>query len=189
MGLPRTVGLGRARRRLARPCPAWRSPPYPRRRGGLRLRDPRCGQPFSKDSGCVLGHRVDPVGGHTLDRDHGRACLGRPRVNVRWMWAAGLAVAAAAAVSTAHGSYEVAHAAGVPTPVAALYPAIGDGLALVAYATTARLEPAARRYAWAVVVLAAGMSGIAQASWLAGGLHAVPAPLRFGIGAWPAVAA
>lgn len=110
-------------------------------------------------------------------------------MNPRWMWAAGLAVAGAAAVATAHGSYEVARAAGVPLPVATLYPAIGDGLALVAYATTTRLHDSGRRYAWTVVTLAAGLSGIAQAAWLAGGVRSVPTSLRFGVGAWPAVAA
>jgi hypothetical protein len=105
------------------------------------------------------------------------------------MWAAGLTVAAAAAVATAHGSFQVARAAGVPAPVALLYPAITDGLALVAYATTTRLAETGRRYAWSVVVLAAGLSGIAQAAWLAGGVHATPAALRLGVGAWPATAA
>jgi hypothetical protein len=42
-------------------------------------------------------------------------------------------------------------------------------------------------------VVAAGLSGIAQATWLAGGLTAsaagAPAALRFGVGAWPAIAA
>ncbi|MQA12835.1 MAG: hypothetical protein GEV09_01330 [Pseudonocardiaceae bacterium] len=116
------------------------------------------------------------------------------------LWLPGLLVALAAAVATAHGLYEVAHAAGAPAPIAGLYPLITDGLALVAYATTARLSGTGRRYAWAVVVLAAGLSGLAQASYLAGslptagaGLGAAPAPapaaLRFGVGAWPAVAA
>ena len=46
------------------------------------------------------------------------------------------------------------------------------------------------RYAWAVVVTAAGLSGLAQAVYLASGatLDATPT-LRFGIGAWPALAA
>jgi hypothetical protein len=110
-------------------------------------------------------------------------------MSARWMWAAGLAVALAAAVATAHGSFEVACAAGVPAPVALLYPAITDGLALVAYATTTRLAEGGRRYAWSVVVLAAGLSGIAQAAWLAGGLHGTPVALRLGVGAWPATAA
>lgn len=105
------------------------------------------------------------------------------------VWTAGLVVAAAAAIATAHGLYEVARAAGTPTPIAALYPLITDGLALVAYATTTRLDPRGRRYAWTIVVLAAGLSGLAQAAFLAGGVHAVPAWLRFGIGAWPATAA
>src|SRR6185503_16308286 len=57
------------------------------------------------------------------------------------------------------------------------------------YAATARLTGSAARYAWAVVVAAAGLSGLAQAAWLAAdGLAAAPL-LRFGIGAWPAFAA
>ena len=88
------------------------------------------------------------------------------------------------------GSTRSPLAARVPAGIAWLYPLITDGLALVAYAATARLTGAGRRYAWAVVVLAAGLSGLAQASYLAGGatLDAPPA-LRFGVGAWPAVAA
>src|SRR4051812_39296598 len=105
------------------------------------------------------------------------------------VWMAGLVVATAAAVATAHGLYEVASATGTPTPIAALYPLITDGLALVAYATTTRLDPRGRGYAWTIVVLAAGLSGLAQAAYLAGGVHAAPAWLRFGVGAWPALAA
>lgn len=107
------------------------------------------------------------------------------------IWLPGLAVALGAAVATAHGLYEVAVAARVPAGIAWLYPLITDGLALVAYAATARLHGHARRYAWAIVVLAAGLSGLAQASLLAGHAAplAAPAALRFGVGAWPAVAA
>lgn len=106
------------------------------------------------------------------------------------IWLPGLLVAVGAAVATAHGLYEVAAAAGVPPVIAWLYPLITDGLALVAYAATARLDGSARRYSWTVVVLAAGLSGLAQASHLAGGVGTVaPASLRFGVGAWPAVAA
>jgi hypothetical protein len=98
-------------------------------------------------------------------------------------------VACGAAVATAHGLYEVALAARVPVAIAWLYPLITDGLALVAYAATARLSGSSVRYAWAVVVIAAGLSGLAQASWLAAdGLAAAPV-LRFGVGAWPAIAA
>ncbi|MGD9525164.1 MAG: hypothetical protein AB7V44_00075 [Pseudonocardia sp.] len=107
------------------------------------------------------------------------------------VWLPGLAVAVGAAIATAHGLYEVAVASRVPEPLAWLYPLITDGLALVAYAATARLQGSAARYAWIVVVVAAGMSGLAQAAFLAGdaGALAAPAWLRFGIGAWPAVAA
>jgi hypothetical protein len=120
------------------------------------------------------------------------------------IWIAGLLVAVGAAVATAHGLYEVAVAARVPAVIAWLYPLITDGLALVAYAASARLHGSAARYAWSVVVLAAGLSGLAQAMFLASDAHtpaaapgveaAVPvfeasAVLRFGVGAWPAVAA
>jgi hypothetical protein len=111
------------------------------------------------------------------------------------VWVAGLLVATGAGVATAHGLYQVAVAARVPAGIAWLYPLITDGLALVAYAATARLRDVrGRRYAWTIVVVAAGLSGIAQATWLAGGLTATagagaPAALRFGVGAWPAIAA
>ena len=110
---------------------------------------------------------------------------------MRWViWLPGLAVAVGAAVATAHGLYEVAHAARVPQPIAWLYPLITDGLALVAYAATARLTGSGARYAWAVVVLAAGLSGLAQAVFLASDSMVEASPVvRFGVGAWPAVAA
>ncbi|GAA4554280.1 hypothetical protein [Pseudonocardia xishanensis] len=111
-------------------------------------------------------------------------------MTARAIWLPGLAVAVGAAAATAHGLYEVAVASRVPAGIAWLYPLITDGLALVAYAATARLTGSAARYAWAVVVVAAGLSGLAQAVYLAAeqGLEASPA-VRFGIGAWPAVAA
>ena len=55
------------------------------------------------------------------------------------IWLPGLVVALGAAVATAHGLFEVATAARVPAGIAWLYPLITDGLALVAYAATARL--------------------------------------------------
>ena len=91
---------------------------------------------------------------------------GRRRVVRAVVWLPGLVVALGAAVVTAHGLYEVALAAGVPAGIAWLYPLITDGLALVAYAATTRLHAAAARYAWSVVVLAAGLSGLAQAALL-----------------------
>jgi hypothetical protein len=113
-----------------------------------------------------------------------------PAGRARWIvWAAGLVVALGAGIATAHGLYEVALAAGTPTVLAWLYPLITDGLALVAYATTTRLAESGRRYAWTVVVTAAGLSGLTQASYLAGGVASAPPPLRFAIGAWPAIAA
>ncbi|MDD7967790.1 hypothetical protein [Actinomycetospora lemnae] len=106
------------------------------------------------------------------------------------LWLPGLAVALGAAIATAHGLFEVAVAARVPTSIAWLYPLITDGLALVAYGATARLRGRPARYAWTVVVTAAGLSGLAQAAYLAGGPTVEVAPaLRFGVGAWPAIAA
>jgi hypothetical protein len=105
------------------------------------------------------------------------------------VWVAGLAVALGAGVATAHGLYEVAIAAGTPRVLAWLYPLITDGLALVAYSTTTRLAESGRRYAWSVVVIAAGLSGLTQAGYLAGGVAQAPPLLRFAIGAWPAIAA
>jgi hypothetical protein len=131
--------------------------------------------------------------------------MSRDRARVA-VWLPGVLVGIGAAVATAHGLFEVARAAGSPGAIAGLYPLITDGLALVAYAATTRLSGTGRAYAWVVVVLAAGLSGLAQASYMAdatpspaaagaqavplGMVHAaVPAALRFGVGAWPAVAA
>ena len=119
------------------------------------------------------------------DRVAGHAIRGR----LGLVWLAGLLVAVGAGVATAHGLYEVALAAGVPRVLAWLYPIINDGLALVAYATTTRLNQHGRRYAWTVVVVAAGLSGLTQAGYLAGGVKSAPTVLRFAIGAWPALAA
>ncbi|MCD2193593.1 hypothetical protein LQ327_09390 [Actinomycetospora endophytica] len=106
------------------------------------------------------------------------------------IWVPGLAVACGAAAATVHGLYEVAVASRVPPGIAWLYPLITDGLALVAYAATARLHGTPARYAWTIVAIAAGLSGLAQAAYLAGGPTVDVSPaLRFGIGAWPAIAA
>jgi hypothetical protein len=118
-----------------------------------------------------------------------RNASGRSAWAVWALWLPGLLVALGAGVATAHGLYEVATAAKVPGGIAWIYPLITDGLALVAYLSTARLSGSGRGYAWMVVVLAAGLSGLAQASYLAGGVAAAPPILRFGVGAWPAVAA
>jgi hypothetical protein len=110
----------------------------------------------------------------------------------RLVWAAGLVVAAAAGVATAHGLYGVVVAARVPVVIGWLYPLITDGLALLAYAATARLTHAAsRRYAAGIVLLAAALYGLAQAVNLTGSIthKTAPAGLRFGVGAWPAIAA
>jgi hypothetical protein len=71
--------------------------------------------------------------------------------------------------------------------MAGVYVPITDGLAMVAYLSTPLLAGTARRYAWTVVVLAAGLSGLAQAVNLAG-LGAPDWRLRFGVGYWPAIA-
>jgi hypothetical protein len=94
-------------------------------------------------------------------------------------------VVAASVAATAHGLYAVAVTSGVPRQVAVLYPLITDGLALVAYWATKQLDSA--RYPWLVIVVAAGLSGLAQAVNLAG-LGESPTWLRFGVGYWPAVA-
>ena len=101
-----------------------------------------------------------------------------------------LVVAACAVAATAHGGYEVAVASQVPPSIGWLYPVSADGLALVAYAATHRFsQRSARTYAWTVVVLAAALSGLAQAVYLASGPALDTSPvLRFGVGAWPAVA-
>jgi hypothetical protein len=113
-----------------------------------------------------------------------------PRAARFTLWLPGLAVTLGAAVATAHGLYQVALAAAVPAGIAWLYPLITDGLALVAYSATGRLTGSAARYAWAVVITAAGLSGLAQAVYLASGATLDASPtLRFGIGAWPAIAA
>lgn len=109
-------------------------------------------------------------------------------------WGPAGAVALGAAIATAHGLYEVAAAAAVPTVIAWLYPLITDGLAVVAYRGAVRLTGRPAAYAWTIVVITAGASGLAQAVFLAAGpfddaATEVPAGLRFGVGAWPAVAA
>lgn len=103
---------------------------------------------------------------------------------------AGLAVGLAGAALTASGLYAVALGCGVPRHLAWLYVLATDGLALVAYGATAVLVRG-RTYAWIVVLVAAGLSGLAQAMHLAqgGGTIAVVTDrqLRFGVGYWPAV--
>jgi hypothetical protein len=131
----------------------------------------------------------------TTNNTHQQPVAARADSGRRAVWAAGLVVATGAGVATAHGLYQVATSARVPTPIAWLYPLITDGLALVAYAATSRLAHGGRRYAATIVVLAAGLSGLAQATYLTGGLSSsgsastAPAVLRFGVGAWPALAA
>lgn len=100
-----------------------------------------------------------------------------------------LVVAVGAGVATAEGLYSVARMSGRPPLIAGLYPLITDGLAIVAYGLVPHLSGRARWYAAGSVVLAAGLSGLAQAMQMVNGPSAVPpVPVRFGIGAWPAVA-
>jgi hypothetical protein len=112
--------------------------------------------------------------------------LASPRHPV-WPWAA--LVTVGGVIATAHGLYVAATEAGQPDVVAVLYPLIIDGLALVAYVATRRLSSAV--YPWLVVVIAAGLSGLAQGVNLAKGEEpwTVEWWLRFGVGAAPAVAA
>lgn len=117
------------------------------------------------------------------------------RSDTRWQMTFGFLVVLGAGVVTAHGLFEVATKSAVPPAVAWLYPLITDGLALVAYASAMHLSGKDRKYAWTVVVLAAGLSGLAQAALLAapqgvgGGIAPADPTLRFGVGAWPAIAA
>lgn len=105
------------------------------------------------------------------------------------VWWGCLVVALGAIALTAHGLFDVAAHSGVWVWLAWIYPVITDGLALVAYLAAARLRyTRACVYAWTVVLLAAGLSGIAQAVHLAGGVGQVPVALRAVIGGWPAVA-
>lgn len=103
------------------------------------------------------------------------------------IWWSVLAVALCGVVATAHGLYEVVLHCSVPAGIAMLYVPITDGLALVAYASTDRLRGFSRAYAWMVVLAAAGLSAVAQAMQL-GGLGEPPVGLRYGVGAWPAIA-
>ena len=96
------------------------------------------------------------------------------------LWGPGMVVGGGAGVVTAHGLFVVAAAAGVPVGIAWLYPIITDGLALVAYGSTHRFRGGAMIYAWTVVVLAAGLSGLAQAVHLADNTAHVSQATRFG---------
>jgi hypothetical protein len=83
----------------------------------------------------------------------------------------------------------VARTSGQPPFIAGIYPVITDGLGIVAYGLVPRLNGRTRLYAAATVVLAAGLSGLAQAAQLVNGVNVQPpAVVRFAIGAWPVVA-
>ena len=105
------------------------------------------------------------------------------------IWLPGLAVAVGAAVATAHGLYEVAVAARVPAGIAWLYPLITDGLALVAYAATARLDGSAPATPGRSSCSPPGCPGSRRRATSPAASNGRTRPLRFGVGAWPAVAA
>ena len=112
-----------------------------------------------------------------------------PRVAKAAALTMAVVVAVGAGVATAEGLYSVARMSGRPPLIAGLYPLITDGLAIVAYGLVPHLAGRARWYAAGSVVLAAGLSGLAQAMQQVNGPAAVPpVPVRFGIGAWPAIA-
>lgn len=150
-----------------------------------------CGE--GHDKGASDGHRAADAS--SMQSNAGEDLADKRRhgeVGSRLVSGAALVVTGAAGVVTAHGLFEVAVAAGVTTPAAWLYPFITDGLALLSYNAGTRLPNRGRRYAAILMILSAGLSGAAQAIYLAGGLHhasTTPAALRFGVGAWPAVAA
>ena len=185
--LPGHRRVGRAGRRLARPPPARRRPPACAAASGpARSRPTRPAKAGPGETGgppivpgvealpviaqwwgpCRHEDAPEPGARHAREPTDDRRTPFRPGGRAV-LWLPGLAVALGAAVATAHGLYEVALAAAVPAGIAWLYPLITDGLALVAYGATARLSGSAARYAWAVVVVAAGLSGLAQAAFLA----------------------
>jgi hypothetical protein len=125
--------------------------------------------------------------GSRLEFQAGIPTVHRGRDGGRWVWWAALVVTLCGVAATAHGLYAVVLACKVPAGIAGLYVPITDGLAMVAYVSTDRLRGIHRAYAWLVVVVAAGLSGLAQATFLAG-LGDPSWKLRFGVGYWPAVA-
>lgn len=163
--------------------PLRRSHHLHHRPGGERV-------PQQPDPTCVCGSAWPPAVGQPT----GTELIVLASKPTGWARAAvlgpALIVGLCAVTATAHGGYEVAVASRVPAGLtSALYPAITDGLALVAYAATHRLTGAARAYAWSVVVASAGLSGLAQAIYLVTGPGLIAPPgMRFGVGAWPAVA-
>jgi hypothetical protein len=96
-------------------------------------------------------------------------------------------VAVCAAVATFHGAAHAAGTSGVTAPVTLLYPVMGDGLAVLAFRRIGVTRGPARGFAWAVMVVAASASGLAQAYVLAAGKAGGAAVLAAGMGAAPAV--
>jgi hypothetical protein len=115
---------------------------------------------------------------------------GRLAAGLRRVAAGGdvIGVVLVAALVTYPAGARVAAWCHVAAPWCWLYPAIADGLALVAYRATDRATGAGRGYAWFVVVVAAGMSAAGQAMHLAGLDRPAPTGLRAAVGAWPALA-
>ena len=176
----------------ARPAGPTRplAPRRPRRHGGGRARPHRRRTTDGPDDAPA----PTPMPARTRHRHSGSAGP-TPGSGARALraaiWLPGLAVALGAAVATAHGLYEVAVAARVPAGIAWLYPLITDGLALVAYAATARLTGSGRplrlgRRRARRRPVRARPSRLPRRRRRAARL--APA-LRFGVGAWPAVAA
>ena len=133
-GRSRTGGATRRDQDAPEPPPGW--PPSARGHGHGRGERRRTGEAAGDHT------HATPPRPHARTGDDQRpgpvAAGGRAVRAVIWL--PGLAVAVGAAVATAHGLFEVALAARVPAGIAWLYPLITDGLALVAYAATARLR-------------------------------------------------
>jgi hypothetical protein len=195
-GIAARVQLARRRDAHAIPRPTGgRRPRPPSRacqRGAQRRGSLRGAAPEVDRRRCSHAARSLPRRGHrdvAPDPSPWPTMTGAHRSPRAALWLPGLAVALGAAVATAHGVHEVALAAAVAAGIAWLYHLITEGLALVAYGATCRLIGSAARYARAVAVIAAGLSGLASRLPR---LRRHPGRLpntSFRIRAWPAVAA
>ena len=128
------------RRLVGRPPRPGRPEPPP------RLRPPAGSTPARRTRPPMTAtarHRLDARPGVDRPERTGRSTGGRAVRAVIWL--PGLAVALGAAVATAHGLLRGRRSPpACPAGIAWLYPLITDGLALVAYAATARLHGSAR---------------------------------------------